>query len=180
MIANHFESWAVVELFGHAKEVGFVTTEYFGTAGLFRIDVPELPEREFVLQRPEYTTDEGGRDQRWTPVGAKVRRPATPARSRLVGPGAIYSITPCTEATARIALEDLIRRMPILLEMPKDRQMQMLPGETAAPQSHVDTYECCGGDSEVGHTEDCEDYKEADGLDEEIESQPAHLRDDEV
>lgn len=29
---NHLETWAIVELMGHQKEVGFVTTQYYGTA----------------------------------------------------------------------------------------------------------------------------------------------------
>jgi hypothetical protein len=126
--ANRFEGWAVVEMFGHTKEVGFVTTQYYGTACLFQIDVPELPEREFTLQKPEYTTSDNG-DMRWTPAGAKVRRSAVPARSRLIGPGSIYSITPCTEDTARRAIEECVRRALILLELPKDKQQPLLPGE---------------------------------------------------
>lgn len=172
--SNRFEGWAVVEMFGHVKEVGFMTTQYYGTTCLFQIDVPELPEREFVLQRPEYTNDSEG-NQRWTPAGAKVRRAAVPARSRLIGPGAVYSMTPCTEGTALVAIEECIRRSLILLEMPKDRQLQMLPGETAVPASHVETYECCGGDSEVGHTEECEEYQtEADIEVEESIAQDGH------
>ncbi|GEM_PF-2856323 len=52
--AAAFEGWAVVEMFGHAKEIGFVTTEAYGSAVLFRVDTPELPEREFILESPEY------------------------------------------------------------------------------------------------------------------------------
>lgn len=48
-----FEGWAVVELFGHQREVGFVTTQVFGAAVLFRIDTPELSDREYTLERPE-------------------------------------------------------------------------------------------------------------------------------
>jgi hypothetical protein len=115
-----FEGWAVVELFGHAKEVGFVLTEAYGTAVLFRVDTPELPDREYVLERPEY--DEQGK---YLPIGSKVRRPAVPARSRLIGPGAIYSILPCTEAAAHQAIEHLIRRPLILLELPAAPQKEL-------------------------------------------------------
>jgi len=47
-----FEGWAIVEMFGHGREIGYVTTQYFGSACLFQIDVPELPERERTLRRP--------------------------------------------------------------------------------------------------------------------------------
>jgi hypothetical protein len=73
-------------MFGHAKEVGYVTTEAYGSAVLFRCDTPELPEREYVLESPEYAAD-GATGTRWAPVGAKVKRPASPAKSRLIGPG---------------------------------------------------------------------------------------------
>jgi hypothetical protein len=111
---NRFEGWAVVEMFGHVKEVGYVTTQHFGVACLFQVDTPELPEREFVLESPEYV------GSAWTPAGSKVKREASPAKSRLVGPGAIYSMTPCTEATAMKAIESFSRRPLVLLELAKD------------------------------------------------------------
>jgi hypothetical protein len=144
-----FEGWAVCELFGHAKEVGFVTTEAYGAAVLFRCDTPELPEREYVLESPEYAS-EGDKGTRWAPAGAKVRRPASPAKSRLIGPGAIYSMTPCTEQTAMRAIESLLRRPLILLEMPDTAKLLEVPKETH-------TLECCGGNALEGHTEDCEE-----------------------
>jgi hypothetical protein len=35
-----FEGWAVVEMMGHQKEIGFVTTEYFGGAVIL-LDIPQ-------------------------------------------------------------------------------------------------------------------------------------------
>lgn len=125
---NKFEGWAVVELFGHAKEIGFVTTQYYGTACLFQIDVPELPERELVLERPEYVDTEAGRE--WMPSGSKVKRQASAARSRLVGPGAVYSMTPCTEETAKKAIEEFSPRRLILLEM-----AQVIPLKVTWPET---------------------------------------------
>jgi hypothetical protein len=121
-----FEGWAVIELFGHAREVGYVTTEAYGSAVLFRVDTPELPEREFVLEHPEYTLP----DEKWTPAGAKVKRSAVPAKTRLIGPGAVYSIIPCTEQTARRAIENAVRRPLILLELPESKQSALLSAET--------------------------------------------------
>jgi hypothetical protein len=130
---NKFEGWAVVELFGHAKEIGFVTTQYFGTACLFQIDVPELPERELVLERPEYTDTADGRE--WVPAGSKVKRAACPGRSRLVGPSAIYSMSPCTEETAKKAIEEFSPRRLILLEMGKVKPLAVTwPESNADPE----------------------------------------------
>jgi hypothetical protein len=109
-----FEGWAVVGLFGHQKEAGFVTTEYYGNAAMFRIDVPELPEREWVLERPQR-----GDNYELLPVGTKVKREAVPCRSRLVGPGAVYDMTPCTEEVAKLAIERGLARPLIVVEMPE-------------------------------------------------------------
>jgi len=149
---NSFEGWAVVELFGHAKAIGFVTTETYGQAVLFRVDTPELPEREFVLQSPQYTS-ENGADRRWTPAGSKVRRQVSPAATRLVGPGAIYSIVPCTEETARQAIERLIERPLILLELAKTEPVKITWPEADAPEDRC--CEECGNTPEDGHAESC-------------------------
>ena len=39
---EQFEGWAIVELFGHQREIGYVTTRYFGTAGR-EIVILEVP-----------------------------------------------------------------------------------------------------------------------------------------
>lgn len=112
---KEFNSWGIVEMFGHTKEVGFVSTQYFGPACLFQIDVPELPEREMVLEFSKYLNG-----TTYAPAGTKVKLAASPKRSRLIGPGSIYSITPCTEATAMAAIESLAQthREMIILDIP--------------------------------------------------------------
>lgn len=124
---NSFEGWAVVELFGHQRAVGFVTTQVFGSAVLFRIDTPELPEREYTLERPAYVsllqTIPTDPDRQWCPAGSRVKRQAVPACTKLVGPSAIYAMTPCTEATARMAIERTIEPPLILLELAESRAL---------------------------------------------------------
>lgn len=146
-----FEGWALVEMMGHQREVGYVTTEVFGAACLFRVDTPELPEREYELKHPEWVVLDGG-TTKYAPVGAKVRRPAVPAKSRLVGPPAIYAITPCTEETARRAIEELIRRPVILLHLPPEQ-----PELTAAQEEERDENWRCAECGEGIAGCDCED-----------------------
>lgn len=113
-----FSGWAVVELFGHQKEIGFVNTEAFGSAVLFRIDVPELEEgREYTLERPEYD------GSKFVPAGSVVKRSGSLARTRLVGPGAIYAINPCTEEVARKALERQTPRPLIVVTLAERPQL---------------------------------------------------------
>jgi len=142
----NFEDWAIVELMGHRSEIGFVTTQAFGQAVLFRIDTPELPEREYVLNAPAFVNvGEDGRS--WTPAGAKVKRAASPARSRLVAPGALYAINPCTEEAARTALEKTVARPLILIEAPSKAQMA-LAAAASEDDSEFDDDVCpdCGED----------------------------------
>ena len=115
-----FEGWAVVEIMGHQQHIGMVTTEAYGPAVLFRIDSPGLPEREYTLTIPEYATVNGsdGNLRSWCPAGSKVKRPALPPCSVLVGPSSVYRITPCTEQAARQAIENNQGRPLILIEMP--------------------------------------------------------------
>jgi hypothetical protein len=151
---SNFEGWAVVELFGHQREVGFVTTQCFGAAVLFRIDTPELPEREYILQRPTYahieTPTPNSSTTKWCPEGSKVRRQAVPARTKLVGPSAIYAMTPCTEATAMMAIERSIEPPLILLEL---AEQKALPPVEEVPQERC--CEECGATPEEGHDDGC-------------------------
>ncbi len=116
---SNFEGWAIVELMGHQTEIGFVTTEAYGQAVLFRIDTPELPEREFTLTRPETVGFE------WTPAGSRVKRPSVPGKSRLVAPGSLYALNPCTEEAARTALESTVARRLILIEAPAPKRIEV-------------------------------------------------------
>lgn len=124
-----FEGWAVVELFGHGKAIGFVTTEYFGTACLFRVDTPGRDGRDYELEKPEWGTDPDNLHSMLLPKGTKVKRQAMPARSRLIGPSAIFAINPCSEELAKRTLERDEPRPLIAVEIPKDA-IRRLPGET--------------------------------------------------
>lgn len=117
---SHFEGWAVVEMFGHQKVAGYVSTEHYGQAALFRVDSPELPEREFELKRPTYMEGE------YVPAGSKVKRPSEPAFSKLVGPGAVYAMNPCTEEVVREFIENN-RRLPLIV-LSKPAQAQLPAG----------------------------------------------------
>ncbi len=153
-----FEGWAVVEMMGHQREVGFVTTEVYGAACLFRVDTPALPEREHELKRPQYILTPGG-EQKYCPAGSKVKRPPVPAKSRLVGPPAIYAITPCTEETALQAIEELISRPMILLSLPAKEAPLLEAAPSPFQPSDVggDDRVCeeCGETPEDGHAESC-------------------------
>ena len=101
---SQFEGWAILEIFGHQKYAGFVKTEYYGTACMFRCDVPPLEERQQVTRGGCYVeTDADSRS--WVPPGSIVKKSATQGYSKLFGVGLIYSMTPCDEKAALAAVE---------------------------------------------------------------------------
>ena len=116
-----FEGWAVIELFGHQRETGYITTEYFGGTALFRVEVPSLPEREVEIDHSQWINDQ------LVPKGSKVLRSEVQGRTRFLGPGSIYALNPCTEEAARKAIDAMSPRTIKVIELAKDRQL--LPGE---------------------------------------------------
>lgn len=121
---NSFEGWAVVELFGHSREVGCVSTEYFGSGALFRIEVPPLPERDITLVRPQWVNDQ------LCDAGTKIQKSATEGRTRFVGLGAVYAINPCSKDAAFAAIESMSPRETKIVELVKAKQLTTtLPGE---------------------------------------------------
>jgi hypothetical protein len=107
-----FSGWARVEVMGHQTHIGFVRTEVYGQAVMFRVDQPELPERESTLTKPEYV------EGRYRPPGSVVKRPAILGCTVLIGAGSIYRICPCTEEAAILAIEQEQRAELKLISAP--------------------------------------------------------------
>jgi hypothetical protein len=127
-----FEGWAIVDVLGHQRYIGFVTTEAYGAAVLFRIDVPELAERERTTVRPGYVNDA------YAPAGTVVKESAVKGYTKLVGAGSIYAITPCDREAALTALEQMQHRPLMLVRMPTDAALPSAPSPDAAPRDEED------------------------------------------
>jgi hypothetical protein len=136
-----FTGWARVEVMGHQTHIGFVKTEAYGQAVMFRVDTPELPEREYVLTEPAYVSTV------WTRAGATVRRIARPGCSVLVGAGSIYRIIPCTEAAALKAIDADERAVLKLVSLPESAA---LPPGDEAPDERFEQYDNDDDDRELG------------------------------
>lgn len=108
-----FEGWAIVEVFGHQRYVGHVTTEAFGAAVMFRVDVPALEPRQRVTKSPEYLGNQ------YVPAGTTVNEGAVPGYTKLFGVGAIYGITPCTQDAAMKAVDEMHRRPLMKISVPE-------------------------------------------------------------
>lgn len=118
-----FDGWAIVDLMGHQRYVGYVTTEAYGQAVLFRIDVPALDARERVTVRPGYVGD------KYCPAGTTVHEGPVDGYTKLVGSGSIYTITPCTKEAALAAVEEAQRRPLMKVTLPPDAQIALPPAE---------------------------------------------------
>jgi hypothetical protein len=107
-----FDDWAIVEVMGHQRYAGYVTTENYGNAVLFRVDVPEQPARERVTLRSGYV------DGEWVEAGTTIAEGATSGYSKLIGAGSIYAITPCSEEAARRAVDEIQPRALKVVSLP--------------------------------------------------------------
>lgn len=116
-----FEGWALVELYGHGHEAGYVTTQHFGTACMFQVDIPEIPARQETLESPRWAED----GSRLLPVGTVIEREAIPGRTRLLGVGSIYSMNPATEEAVRLAISRSERRAMKVISIPDGAQKRL-------------------------------------------------------
>lgn len=113
-----FEGWAVVEVFGHQRFAGYVTSEAFGQAVLFRVDVPPLAERERIAKHYEYD----GKGQS-IPPGSTVKEDAVQGYTKYFGPGAIYAMTPCTQDAAEKAVAAMQQRKVSVVKLAEERAL---------------------------------------------------------
>lgn len=100
---------------------------------MFQVDVPGIPERDEVLTSPEY-----GPDGNWLPKGSKVRRSAKEGKSRLIGPGAVYALNPCSEEVAMKLIGNGDRRILKVVEIPSDMKALPEPDEDDSDDDPLD------------------------------------------
>lgn len=77
---EELKAWALVELFGHQRIVGYLSQQTFGSSVLFRVDVPDLL-KDGKIERKGFT--------------------------RYFGVASIYSITPIDEDSVRKMLPSI-------------------------------------------------------------------------
>lgn len=90
-----FESWGILEVMGHSRFAGFITSQSIGGVNMIRVDVPEVPAGQHSDARPAFT--------------------------KMFTQQAIFALTPTTEQTARAAAASFLARAMSLFEMPMHR-----------------------------------------------------------
>ena len=134
-----YKGFARVEINGHNTHIGYVTTEAYGQAVMFRIDRPEIPEREETL------AESGWINNQRCPAGTVVKRPKIEAVSVLVGAGAIYRIIPCTEEVALKTISEGELRPLILVKVPEMAQLAAATSGGYAEPDDEDEYRFTNG-----------------------------------
>ena len=86
-----FNGWALVEIMGHRRAAGLVSTEFIGTAAFLRIVTPEVPPTEHTLDADAWVDGER------CYAGSRIEI-SRPRGEILVGTGSIYAITPIPES----------------------------------------------------------------------------------
>jgi hypothetical protein len=120
-----FDGWAIVDVLGHQRYVGYVTTEAYGQAVLFRVDVPAARRTRARDETSQATSPMVS----YLPAGATVKEGAVDGYTKLMGSGSIYTFTPCTKDAALAAVEEAQVRPLMSVSLPEG---QLLP-EAAAP-----------------------------------------------
>lgn len=85
-----FDTWGIVELFGHQRIAGKLTEQVVAGATMLRVDVPECQVRGRQLE-----------------IGKPIPVETVPGFTKFYGAGAIYGVTPTDEPTARLAAASL-------------------------------------------------------------------------
>lgn len=146
------DGWYIVEIFGHQRFAGYCTIVPVGSEAFVRIDVPELAERTRVTKRGGYVTENGVDSSTYAPAGSTVKESATQPYSKLFGPKAVYSMTPCTQEACLKAVEELQPRALMLVSLPSEKAIAAgTPGDVP-PETGFD---CCDGNVADGHAPDC-------------------------
>lgn len=111
-----FEGYAIVEIMGHQKVAGFVTTVAFGSTVMFKVVQDECPAEERILNKDEWL---GGR---YIYQGSKVRASRKRAET-YVGASSVYRMTPCSQV-------DAFRLQPVDFEVLEMAERKELPEPT--------------------------------------------------
>jgi len=153
---SRFDGWAIVEVFGHQRYAGYVTTEAYGQAVLFRIEVPPLEARERIAKHYEYDDDEKS-----IPPGSTVKEAPVQGYRKLFGAGAIYGITPCTKEAAEHAIDGMARRKLTLVSLPPERAIP------APAEPWPEAWPRCADGDDHDHDEDDDPDEDEDSNDDE-------------
>lgn len=101
--------FAVVEVMGHQTYAGKLTEQVLAGAGFIRVDVPAIPAGRYSEAQPAFT--------------------------KLIAPGSIYAITPCSEEVATSAAQRTRNAPMNLLAIPAASEKLIESGDYSEENS---------------------------------------------
>jgi hypothetical protein len=133
VVGAEFTGWAIVQIMGHQKVAGFVTTHAFGSVVMFRVHAPAVAPVDQVTDKDHYL------NYKTIPAGSKLRI-SRDEFDTYVGAGSIYRLDPCTEEKALALIPQRIE----ILELAT--RLQIVPGtqDPEEPEEGEDDYEDAG------------------------------------
>lgn len=108
-----FDGWAIVDVLGHQRYAGYVTTENYGQTAFFRVATPAREPRERTVESDEYVQGRG-----YLTPGSKIAEGGVPASERLIGAGSIYMLTPQTREQVLTLLDEIESRKVLSVTNP--------------------------------------------------------------
>jgi len=99
-----FEGWAIVNVLGHQRYAGYVTTEHFGQTVLFKVVSPAREARTRIAEAGEYLGGDYAKE------GWRVTDSEMPEETRYVGAASIYSMEPKSQERVLAELEEISKR----------------------------------------------------------------------
>jgi hypothetical protein len=114
-----FEGFALVEIMGHQRVAGFVTTEYFGNVAVFHVVMPEVAAEEIEIPARQWIETEH------LEAGSRVRI-SRPKVEQFVAASSLYRLTPCTQA-------DAVTQQPRVVEVIERRTRPLLNSGIECP-----------------------------------------------
>lgn len=116
------EGFHVVEILGHQRVAGFVTTKYFGGVALFHVTLDATEWRELTLPDDRYVEHE------YLCAGSVIRVRGKKI-DQMVSAGSIYRISAATEEEVRIA-------QPQDIDIVSRSERKQLVGRLGEPEVH--------------------------------------------
>jgi len=118
-----FEGYGLVEIVGHQRVAGFVTTEYFGNVAVFHVVMPEVAAEEIEIPTRQWI------DTEYLEAGSRVRI-SRPKVEQFVAASSLYRLTPCAQADA-VTQQPRVVEVAFRAERPKAIAAVELPDDGA-------------------------------------------------
>ncbi len=118
---TQFNGWALVEIMGHRRAAGEVTTKYIGTAAFLHVVTPEVPPTLYTVDSDRWI--DGSRV-----YAGSIMEASRPRSEIYIGSGSIYAMTP-------IAEDEVLSHAPLTHKVIQAAERKLIEGATELPDN---------------------------------------------